>query len=51
MLVCDPDNGLEGNWDSFNTISIRSDGTNVVYNLNTTVMVEMKIANGDLGEV
>jgi hypothetical protein len=48
-VECDPDNGLEGHWDSFNTITVRVEGAKVIYNLNTTVMVEMKIANGGLG--
>lgn len=49
--VCTPENGLEGSWDSFNIISVKSDGQKVVYNLHTTVMVEMKIVNAGLGEV
>lgn len=48
----DPSGGMGGNWDSFNTMSVKIDGKgNAVYNLNTTVMVEFKIKNGQLGEI
>lgn len=49
--MCSPDRGLEGNWDSFNIMKVRFDGTNVVYSLNTTIMVEMKLASAELGEL
>lgn len=51
MADSDKTHGFDANWNSYNVMTVRfKDNQNVVYTINTTVMVEMKIANEKLGE-